>query len=222
MRAHWIIVLFVVAVSCSSIDKAPHSKHENTYRGIAVQTDGPRGGGYTDASGKDFGYRVFRIHVWNDTTIPAELIMNFPSDLIALLPDTAEYINVFLFPDEVTPATARDTFNFGINGSEAFLRERPSSFSTRPSGPTSLRATVLPGEEHILYIGVVFPPYDLDGLARAELFIKGQKPNALFFPEGSMPTGTEDGTELDLIFGAAIDPPKHYSMIPCGQITFKK
>ena len=213
MRKYWSIVLLAVAVSCSWTGKASH--HPNTYRGIALQTDGPRGGGYTDPSGKDFGYRIFRVHVMNDSTVPAELTMDVPGGPVPLLPDTDKYLGVFLFPDEITPDTAQDVFNYGISGSEDYLR-------TRPSGTTSLRATVLPGEEHILYIGVVFSPDGLNGLGRAELFIDGQEPNASFFPEGSVTTGTRKGVDLDLLFGVAIDPPQHYSMVPCGRIAFRK
>lgn len=212
IKPHWIFILCVVALSCSWTDRGARS---NTPGGIALQTDGPRGGGHTDTSGRDFGYRIFRIHVVNDTTVPAELAMDFPGGPIALLPDTDKYIRVFLFPDEITPDTVQDVYDFGIKGSAAFI-------STRPSEPTSLRTTVLPGEDHLLYIGVVFAPDGLDGLGRAELFIDGQKPDASFFPEGSIPIGTKTGTDLDLIFGIAIDPPKHYSMVPCGRIAFKK
>ncbi|MBL7963653.1 MAG: hypothetical protein JNM31_07385 [Flavobacteriales bacterium] len=213
MRTHWSIVLLVLAIGCSWTDKASH--HPNTHRGIALQTDAPRGGVYADTSGKEFEYRIFRVHVKNDSTVPAELAMDFPGGPIALLPDTDKYISVFLFPDDISPDTAQDVFNYGITGSEDYVR-------TRPSGPTSLRTTVLPGEAHILYIGVVFSPEGLDGLGRAQLFIGGQKPDPSFFPEGSVPTGTQKGNELDLTFGISIDPPEHYSMVPCGRIAFEK
>ncbi|MFZ1687863.1 MAG: hypothetical protein WAU70_10600, partial [Flavobacteriales bacterium] len=201
MRAHWITLLFVVAVSCSWTDKASHS---NTPGGITLLTEGPRGGGYTDANGRALGYWIYRVHVMNYTTVPAELAMDFPGDPIVMLPDSAKHPSVFLFPDEISPDTAQDVLNFGIKGSEAFL-------ITRPSGPTSLRTTVLPGEDHLLYIGVVLPP---DGVGRAELFIDGQGPDSFYFPEGSIPTGTKKGDEHDLIFGIAIDPPRHYAMVP--------
>ena len=209
MKPHWIFILCAVALGCSWADKAPHS---NTPGGIALQTDGPRGGGYIDPSGKQLGYWIYRVHVMNDTTIPVELAMDFPGGPIVMLPDSNKYPSVFLFPDEITPDTAQDVFDFGIAGSVAFL-------STRPSGPTSLRTKVLPGEDHLLCIGVVLP---LDGVGRAELFIDGQGPDSSYFPEGSIPTGTRKGDALDLIFGIAIDPPMHYSMVPCGRITFNK
>lgn len=149
----------------------------------------------------------------NDSTIPAELTMVFPAGPIALLPDTEKFISVFLFPDEICPDTAQDVFNYGINHAETHLR-------TRSSGPTSLRTTVLPGDYQHIYIGVTFPPVGQGGLARAELFIHGQTPSASIFPVGSVPAGKERSTDLDLIFGAAIDPPQHYAMVPCGRVVF--
>jgi hypothetical protein len=210
MREHWITALLALSVICCGTDKPSH--HPNTYRGIALQTDGPRGGGYIDPSGKVLGYWIYRVHVMNDTTVPVELAMDFPGGPITMLPDSNKHPSVFLFPDEITPDTVQDVFSFGIRGSEVYL-------SARPDGPTSLRTTILPGEDHLLYIGVVLPP---DGVGRAELFIDGQKPNASFFPKGSVPTGTKKGDELDLIFGIAIDPPQHYAMVSCGRIAFKK
>ena len=210
MREHWSLILFVVAVSCCWTDKPSH--HPNTYRGIALQTDGPRGGGYIDQSGKQLGYWTYRVHVMNDTTVPVELAMDFPGVPITMLPDSNKHPSVFLYPDEISPDTAKDVYNFGITGGDAFL-------IARSSGPTSLRTTILPGEDHLLYIGVVLPP---DGVGRAELFIDGQGPDSSYFPEGSVPTGTKKGDELDLIFGIAIDPPQHYAMVPCGRIAFKE
>ena len=77
----------------------------------------------------------------------------------------------------------------------------------------------MPGEDHLVYIGVVLPP---DGVGRAVLFIEGQRPDSSYFPEGSIPTGSKKGDERDLLFGIAIDPPRHYAMVPCGRFTFKE
>jgi hypothetical protein len=209
MRASWIIVLLVVAVGCSWTESSTRS---NTPGGIALLTDGPRGGGFTDASGRVFGYWVYRVHVMNDTTVPIELALDFPGDPITMLPDSNKHPRVFLFPDEIAPDTVQDVHSFGITEPEAFL-------STRPSGPTSLRTTVMPGEDHLVYIAVVLPP---DGVGRAVLFIEGQRPDSSYFPEGSIPTGSKKGDERDLLFGIAIDPPRHYAIVPCGRFTFKE
>ncbi len=217
MSAHLSLVLFVLAVSCTQAHKPTH--HPNTHCGIALLTDGPRGGGYTDPSGRNVGYRIFRVHVVNDSTIPAELEMDFPGGPITMLPDTDYSRNVFMLPDEICPGTARDTFNFGIAGVEAFL-------STWTITRTSLRASIPAGEEHILYIGTVRslngPHHERGGVLRAELFIEGQRPQGPYFPEGSIPAGTRNESEPGLLFGLGMDPPKDYALIPCGRIVFTK
>jgi len=212
MRAPWIIALGAVVASCGTSEP---SKHPNAHPGIVIQTEGPRGGGYTDGNGGSFGYGVFRIHVMNDTTVPAELTMVLPGGVIALLPDSSVKVSAFLFPAEMIPATARDTFNFGITGSEDFI-------TSRPNEPTALKRIVQPGEDQLLYIGVVFDPDGPHGYGRAQLFIAGQRPDTAFFPENAIATRTDPMADLDLIFGVAFNPPKHYSMIHCGRITFAK
>ena len=212
MRAPWIIVL-LVAVTCCGTSKT--SKHPDAYRGIVLRTDGPRGGVLTDPNGTELEYRIFRVHVLNDSTVPAELTMDLPGGAVALLPDTDKFISVFLFPDEICPDTVQDVINFGITSPEAFIR-------ARSSWPASLNTTVQPGEDHLLYIGVAFPPFDLGGLGRAELFIDGQKPDPSFFPDVSVPVRVGQGKDLDLILGIAIDPPEHYVLVPCGRVAFTK
>ena len=212
MKAQWFIALFIVAVSCSW---SHHASRPITPGDITLLTDLPRGGAYTDDDGSVLEYRVFRIHVSNNSAYPAEFTMDLPGSPVPLLPDTGRFIHVFLFPDAITPDIARDTFDFGIKGSVQYV-------DTRTKTPTSLRTTLAPGQEHLLYIGVVFSQDGLDGLGRAELFIRGQHPKAAYFPEGAIPTGTASGNGLALVFGVAIDPPKHYAFISCGWIAFDR
>lgn len=211
MKAHVIVALFVAPVICCST--AQPTDQSSGQRGIVLVTDGPRGGGYVDPGGETLGYWIYRVQVLNDSTVPVELAMDFPSDPIVMLPDPNKHPNVFLFPDEIVPDTAADVFGFGIKDVEAFLK-------TRPNGATSLRTTIAPGEDHFLCIGVVLPP---DGVGRGELFIDGHGPDSTYyFPKGSIPATSSSGDDLNLIFGIAIDPPRYYAMLPCGRIGSKK
>lgn len=211
MNFHVISVLLVVTVMCCGTNRT--TDQPGTHRGIVLRTDGPRGGVYVDPGGGTLGYWIYRVQVLNDSTVPVELTLDFPSDPITMLPHRDKHPNVFLFPEELTPDTAQNIFNFGIKGSEAFL-------TTRPNQPTLLRKTIQPGEDHFLYIGVVLPP---DGVGRAELFVAGQGPDSTsYFPPGSIQTKTRKGDVHDLIFGIAIDPPAHYVMLHCGRIFFKQ
>ncbi|MBP8823844.1 MAG: hypothetical protein KBH07_09380 [Flavobacteriales bacterium] len=200
-----------MAASCTWTGKASRSI---TPGDITLLTDLPRGGVFTDANGTTLGYRIFRIHITNNSTAPAGLTMDLPGGPVRLLPDTGRYVRVFLFPDDISPDTAQDTFDFGIQGSVDFLTAPPPS-------PTPQRRSLAPGTTRILYIGVVFEQGGLEGIGRGELFIKGQRPIATSFPEGSIPASTSKGNDLTLLFGLAIDPPKHYALIPCGRIAFE-
>ncbi|HRH67940.1 MAG TPA: hypothetical protein PLB89_00395 [Flavobacteriales bacterium] len=212
MKAPWIIALFAAVTSCGTSEP---STRPNAHPGIVIQTEGPRGGGFTDANGESFGYGIFRVHVKNDTTVPAELTMDLPGGAHELLPDSIVKITAFLFPDAMVPATARDTFNFGISGAEDFVKSMPTE-------PSSLKRTIQPGEEQLVYFGVIFDPDGQHGYGRAQLFIDGQRPDTTFFPAAAIPALKDHGAELELLFGVAFNPPKHYAMIPCGRIAYKK
>lgn len=212
MRNNWGIILILLTFICSCSDKAESS---DSYAGITILNSGPRGGGYTDSTGRKFEFRIFRIPVFNDTVVSAELTIHFFSDSFALLPESANYLRVFLFPDTMTPDTMQEVYNFGVTGIESFLDKDLNK-------PTILKTTIQPEEEHILYIGVLFNNVGLGGHTRARLFINGQNINDSFFPDSAIKTSTKSRNELDLIFGIGVDQPHHYSLIPCGQIIYKE
>jgi hypothetical protein len=162
------------------------------YNGIKLITQGPRGGNHTDLTGKNFGYRIFRVHVINDTIVPVELSINFPGTPVPLLPGSTSYINVFLFPDTMTPDSIRNIYNFGITKLDSFLNAGLNK-------PTFMKTLIKPKEHLLLYIGVCD---DQDRLARSKLFFNRQN-------------------KLNLLYRVDIDPPQFHSLIPCGQIVFK-
>jgi hypothetical protein len=180
----------VVVLGCATSEPSLVSRE----RRVVVQVDGPRGGELTDAGGRALGYRIFRIHVRNDGAVPFELAMDFPGGAVPLLPANDTQLDVFLFPRETSPGTVQE--------------------------PTSLRATVMPGEEQLAYVGVTFAPSGLGGLARAEMRLDGQRPDPSLFPVELPPAVRATGAASGLVFGIAIDPPSHHALIPCGRITF--
>lgn len=210
--------------SNTNASKQSYSKiASNAFHGVTIVNGGPRGSGYTDSEGKNFHFRIFRAHVINDTTVPAELTVNFPGDSVALLPDSGNYLRIFLFPDTMTPDSAMAEYNFGVNGIDHFLKtslNKPSTFTT----------TLQPKDECFLYIGVLINTNGVAGLARGKLTFRGQKINislpidwdTIVLPADSIKSDTENKDKIDLVFGIGIDPPDNYSVIPCGQIVFNK
>lgn len=212
---HWSIVLILLTFICSCSDQAPNSdkaSHSDTYCGITILNGGPKGSGYTDATGKKFLFRIFRARVINDTIIPIELTINFPGNPVALLPRSESYLRIFLLGDTTT-LDKPDDYNYGVTGVKSFL-------DTDLNKSTLLKITILPNEEYILHIGVLSDPGA--GRTLSKLFINGQDLDISFLPVKPVKINTKNRNKLDLVFGIGINPPRNYSLIPCGQIVFKK
>ena len=156
-------------------------------------------------------FRIFRARVINDTIVPIELTINFHSDPVALLPKSNSYLRVFLLGDTLT-IDKPDDYNFGVTGVESFLH-------TGLNKPTMLKITIKPKEEYVLHIGILFDL--MPGRALSKLFIDGQDPNVSFLPVNTAKSDTKNRNKLNLVYGIGINPPKNYSLIPCGQIVFK-
>ena len=187
-----LFATIVLALICSCSDNTPHSEapHSDTNSFIKILNSGPRGGGYTDRTGKKFGFRIFQTHITNDTIIPIELNINFSRDSIWFLPKSDKYIKVFLFPRSMTPDKQEEAdANFGVTRVDSFL-------DTGLTKPTTLKITIKPKEDYVLYIGALLHPPDRR--ARARLFVNGQ----------------------NLFYSISIDPPLDSALIPCGQVVF--
>jgi hypothetical protein len=138
---------------------------DSTGIAVIIQNSLPKGGGYTDATGKTFGYRVFWNRIINETDTPLELTINFPVDSFAILPSPDSYLKVFLPPD--TMALEKETlYNYGATGLKSFL-------DTGLNKPTRLQRIINPKEACVFYIGVLFT--QSYGAARAELILKEQE-----------------------------------------------
>jgi hypothetical protein len=198
MTKPWTIILILLTFIHSCTDNAPHpDKHS----GITILTSEPRGGNFTDPSGKKFGFRIFRTRVSNTTVIPVELTINFPSDSAALppmdsipslgIPKSDRYIKVFLFPHSMAPDKQEEVYNYGVTGIESFL-------DTGLNEPTKLKTTIQPEHDYYIYIGALL--YPSSGRARSNLFLNGQ----------------------NLVYRISVEPQLDSTLIPCGQIVFKK
>lgn len=160
---------------------------------VIIQNSLPKGGGYIDAAGKEFGYRIFWTRIINESAAPIEITIEFPADSFAILP-SGSYFKVFLPPDTMT-LDKEGLYSYGATGLLSFL-------DTGLHAPTMLQRTINPKEAFQFYVGILsYQPKDsklpTGGGARTELILKGQE---LFYRI----------KQLDL------------SPIPCGQIVLKK
>jgi hypothetical protein len=181
----------------------------NKFGGVGILCNGPRGGVQTDSWGRSASYRIFRIELINDSMCPMNVTLKIP-DKVPLLPDSNQFLKVFLFPDSLTPHHKKDTFNFGVTGLDSIL--------FRYSGRSELlRTRIQPKKERIIYIGVL-----TEGLARAYMFIRGFDSGVPFLPQNAVMADGKNKDVLKLIFAIGIDPPRNYALVDCGQIVFGK
>ncbi|MDX1630201.1 MAG: hypothetical protein R3345_15935 [Fulvivirga sp.] len=177
---------------------------------IRILNTGPRGGVYESSAGDTFRYTVFRIQLFNDTIIPVKLDIHFPEKPIALLPDSTIVLDVFRLPDEFTPDSIQDVFNFGV--------EMEDFFESGINKKSPFETSILPNEQQTLYVGILYVSNIPDGRTRAKLFLEGHDKDAPYFPVHSVEEYKVDNSPINLVYGISFDAPNYYAFIPCGSI----
>ena len=129
---------------------------------VTIQNSLPRGGPYTDPTGKTFGQAIFWSRVINETDTPLELTINFPADSFAIPPSPDSYLKLYVSPNA-------SLYNYSQTDLNSFL-------DTGINKPTLLQITLDPKEECLFNIGTV--SYQSGGMVRAGLVLKEQ---ALFY-----------------------------------------
>jgi hypothetical protein len=138
---------------------------DSTGKGVIIQNSLPKGGrGFTDATGRKFGYRVFWTRVINEAATPLELTINFPADSFPL-PSPDSYMKVFLPPDTMT-LDKETLHDYGATGLKSF-------FDTVLHTPTMLQRTINPKQACLFYI-VVLRHHSGSGTPRGGLVLKEQ------------------------------------------------
>jgi hypothetical protein len=179
-----LLLLFVFGNSCKGLNKTELPKDDTTAetrgitafdlrnhikrygKGVIIQNSGgPKGGPYTDPTGKKFGYGIFWTRVINESDTPLELTINFPADSFAIPPSPQSYIKLFLAPDDTTTADKESQYDYDAPGLKSLL-DAGLKKSSR------LQRTINPKEDHLFYFGAI--TYQSAGLFRAELVLKEQ------------------------------------------------
>lgn len=121
-----------------------------TGKGVIIQNSLPKGGGnidgkkgYTDFTGKSYGYAIFWTRIINEADTPLELTISFP----ATLPSPYSYLKLILPADSMTP-DKESLYNYGIQGLRAFL---DANFNK----PTTLKRTINPKEDFLFLCCIV-------------------------------------------------------------------
>lgn len=178
---------------------------ESASNGVIIQNSLPKGGRYTDAAGKIFGYRIFFTRVINETGTHLELSIHFPADSFTNLPPPDSYFKLFLPPDTMT-LDKEILYDYGATGLASFL-------NTGLNKPTMLERTINPGEECLFYIGTLFYQATGDRSARAP---------RLRTQQGGAVRAELVLKEQNLFYSISIVGQFDSGPIPCGRIIFKK
>src|SRR5687767_1996849 len=175
----FLTCLFALCACRVSTDKDSSistSTHTGTRKGVIIENSGgPRGGPYTDPTGKKFGYSIFWTRVINETATPLELTINFPADSFKIPPSADSYLKLFVPPDDPMTLDKESLYDYGSE----FLK---SLLDTGLNKPTALQRTINPKEEYFFYIGAL--SYKSGGMVRAGLVLKDQE---LFYRIGIIP-----------------------------------
>lgn len=132
---------------------------------VIIQNSLPKGGRYTDSTGRNFGYRIFWTRVINETATPLELTINLPADSFEIVPRPDSYLKVFLPPDTMT-LDKETLYDYGATGLKSFL-------DAGLNKPTMLQRIINPKEACLFYIGVLIDPAG-NNFTRAGLVLKEQ------------------------------------------------
>lgn len=229
------------------------NNHETfeSYHNIKILTNGPTGSKFTNSKRGEFGLLIYMIQIFNDSIVPIDLEVKFPSKPVPLLPDSMTKVEVYMLPDSITPDTIQNAANWGVIGIEDF-------FNSDLTDPGILKTRIQPKEHHTFYLGMLSESERKmgSGTTIAKLFLNGQaidaplSPVALWLSEldklsrtsynttndmssikdqitsalkrEQIKTEKTGSSSLGLIFGVGNAPNNQHILIPCGQINFLK
>ena len=167
MRLLNTLILLVICLTGISQTVHTESKYkDSTGIGITIQNSYPKGGPYTDPTGKKFGYGIFWTRIINETDSLLELTINFPADSFAIFPQPDSYLKLFICPDSMT--SAKETFfDYGS-------RDLKSFFDTCSNKPTKIQKKIRPKEEYLFNVLLLFRAPD-NGPVRTGFILKGRE-----------------------------------------------
>lgn len=139
------------------------STHIDTGKGVIIQNNGPRGGPYTDPTGKRFGYAIFWTRLINQTPSPIDFTINFPADSFSISLSPQSFFKLFL-PSDTMTIDKEPSYDYGATGLKSFMDNGLNK-------TTSLQRTINPKEEYLFYVGLLMKMPD-NGPVRAGLISK--------------------------------------------------
>ena len=167
MRLFYLLICFLGACHESTNKDASTSSSMPIERGkdMVIQNSGPRGGPYTDPTGKRFGYAIFWTCLTNETRSPIDFTISFPADSFSISASPQAYFKLFL-PSDTMTMEKEPSFDFGATNLKSFL-------DTGLYKKTSLQGSVNPNDRYLFYVGMLMKMPD-NGPVRAGLLLKDE------------------------------------------------
>lgn len=157
------LAFYACHISTNKDSPISSSTHIDPGKGVIIQNSGPRGGPYTDPTGKRFGYAIFWTRLINQTPSPIDFTINFPADSFSISPSPQSYFKLFL-PSDTMTIEKEPSYDHGATGLKSFM-------DTGLNKSTSLQRTINPKEEYLFYVGMLMKMPD-NGPVRTGLVLK--------------------------------------------------
>ncbi len=125
----------------------------------------PKGGGFTDSTGKRHPYTVFYTLVTNETDDPVEVSIDFPEDSLEIPASSGNYLKLLLPSEEMTLDKAA-LYDYGL--------EVQTYLSSHQPAPTSLKRTIFPNDSTAFYV-VASSTRGVDGALRTGFRLQAQQ-----------------------------------------------
>ena len=225
-----VFLIFYSLISCTNNQdsKKFHPQFEKYY-GIYIDHSMRTGSGFKNSRGENCFFTNVRAVITNDSIIPLNIKINFPTDSLEVIPQKEQKFNVLLLPETMTNSKQRGE-NYQISNE---LKDLIDSLLIHPF---TIDKVLKPGEKCIVNIGlIVNNKYNLNPYY--SIFSKGHKPhpwprkerfspielsdNILSIPDSALHSFPQ-GDFLSLSLGISFYGDFSYCVVPCGQIVFKK
>ena len=132
---------------------------------VIIYNSVPKGGGFTDSTGRRLPYTVFYTQVINGTGEPINLNIDFPLDSQEVPASSGNFLKLMLPSDEMTLDKV-PLYDYGLDVQTIFNGKRPAA--------ATLNRTIAPNDSMAFYV-LTSSNRGVDGALRTGFSLKGQQ-----------------------------------------------
>lgn len=222
LRTIAVLLIALIFCSCSQLKSKAGSKIEpstnqrpESKTGLKFENRPPRGTGFTDSLGSEYGIVHIKTTITNDSTIPIHLQMALPIEYSYPIPDDYHKFKIVLWPGLTEPPDLYSDSTGGIL----------ENFTGNDLGSSNqFNQLLAPGEKYVVTIGTIFPRLPKICSVVAYSFLEYNEKRNYASCEWKM--DEEHSTNPQLSLGLQVGfctSGQNYErcmIITCGQITY--